>query len=305
MEALEDGADRVKVESLVQDFLGAQSLKVLPQGPFGDAVNQFVSKDDKHAMELFVSEHLTGQVKQLLGLESDDEDLSSAMEIYRTRVEQQMASGPARIGLGAERKRVLKPKPDTWDSDFDGEWENEPGAWMYEDTGHQLSLTTTQELGRSAQSRVGASHDDDYDDDDDERSVPQTNKRSTARGAKTSATKAAKKAPTRKASTRGRGSKAVELSDEEEMEDNDPDVVMESGEEPPLPPKAASRGRRAAPPTAKKSAGRAGTKSKQTKLDFSQKSGGGTQKAVEISNDEISDEDAFEPAPVSTRTRRR
>merc|ERR1719214_337781 len=89
METVGDDGDMVKVESIVSEFLSAQSLKVLPQGPFSDAVNQFVAKDDKHAMELFVSEHLTGQVQQLLGLESDDEDLNSAMEIYKARIEQQ------------------------------------------------------------------------------------------------------------------------------------------------------------------------------------------------------------------------
>ncbi|KAG5982025.1 Double-strand break repair protein mus-23 [Claviceps digitariae] len=302
LEALEDG-DTVKVESLVQDFLGAQSLKVLPQGPFGDAVNQFVSKDDKHAMELFVSEHLTGQVKQLLDLESDDDDLNSAMDIYRTRVEQQMASGRGKTDIGAERKRVLKPKPDTWDSDFDGEWENEPGAWTYEDTGHQSSLTTTQELGRSARRQVAAF-------ESDENSAPQVKKRSAAtKGAKAGVAKAAaKKAPARKAPAKGRGRKAAELSDEDEELDDDADVVMESDEEPPPPPKATARGKRAAvaksaPSTTKKSA--PATKAKQTRLDFSQKSTGGTQKAVEISDDEISDDDAFAPAPISSRTRRR
>jgi double-strand break repair protein MRE11 len=43
-------ADNVKVEKLVQEFLTAQSLKILPKAPFGDAVTQFVDKDDKHAM---------------------------------------------------------------------------------------------------------------------------------------------------------------------------------------------------------------------------------------------------------------
>ncbi|KAG5928327.1 Double-strand break repair protein mus-23 [Claviceps africana] len=309
LEALEDG-DTVKVESLVQDFLGAQSLKVLPQGPFGDAVNQFVSKDDKHAMELFVSEHLTGQVKQLLDLESDDDDLNSAMEIYRTRVEQQLAGGRGKsslLGTGAERKRVLKPKPDTWDSDFDGEWENEPGAWTYEDADHQPSRTTTQELGRSSRGQVAAS-------DSEETPLTQTKKRSAGtRGAKASAAKTGeKKAPSRKAPAKGRGRKAVELSDEDEVQDDDADVVMESDEEPeaPPPPKAASRGRRPAAAkggatATKKPGGRAAPKAKQTKLDFSQKSTGCTQKAVEISDDEISDDDGFAPAPISSRTRRR
>ncbi|KAG6037421.1 Double-strand break repair protein mus-23 [Claviceps citrina] len=320
LEALEDDADAVKVESLVQDFLGAQSLKVLPQGPFGDAVNQFVSKDDKHAMELFVSEHLTGQVKQLLDLESDDDDLNSAMEIYRTRVEQQqMGSGPAKT---SERKRVLKPKPDTWDSDFDGEWENEPGAWTYDDAGqHQLE--------RSAPRRVVRASDDEQSP-----SLPRKNKKSAVPSRsrpKASVAKAAeKKAPARKAPARGRARKAIDPSDEDDDhdddddddDDDDADVVMESeaDEDTPAPlppPKTTARGRRppaARPPastTAKKPPGRAGTKARQTTLDFSQKSsaGGGTQRAaeaVEISDDQVSDEeDAFAPAPISSRTRRR
>ncbi|OAQ69662.1 mre11 DNA-binding presumed domain-containing protein [Pochonia chlamydosporia 170] len=304
LEALADGADSVKVESLVQDFLSAQSLKVLPQGPFGDAVNQFVSKDDKHAMELFVSEHLTGQVKQLLGLESDDEDLNSAMEIYRTRIEQQVTSGPGRGMFHTERKRVLKPKPDTWDSDFDGNWEDEPGAWTYEAPTHDLSLTTTQEFGPSGRGRAEAeAGNEDISDDEP---APKATKRSTARGGK--AATATKKAPARKAPAKGRGRKAVEQSEEEEE-----DVVMESDDEPPPPPKPATRGKRAATTRSaaatatKKTTTRGAAKSKQTKLDFSQKGAGGTQKSVEISDDEISDEDdAFEPAPpVTRRTRRR
>ncbi|KAK2601883.1 meiotic recombination [Conoideocrella luteorostrata] len=304
--ALEDGADAVKVESLVQDFLGAQSLKVLPQGPFGDAVNQFVSKDDKHAMELFVSEHLTGQVKQLLGLESDDEDLSSAMEIYRARIEQQVTGGSGRTDLGSERKRVLRPKPDTWDSDFDGNWEDEPGAWTYEGPVHNLSLTTTQEFGRSGRSKV----EPDDDDDDDDMPMPKTNKRSATKGTNATAAKAAeKKAPARKPPARGRGRKAAKPSDDEaEVAD---DVVMASDEEPPPPPKPATKGRQiaatrmATTTAARKPAARGGAKTKQTQLDFSQRSGGGTQKALEISDDEVSDEGSFEPAPVSSRTRRR
>ncbi|KAH0598287.1 hypothetical protein MHUMG1_03584 [Metarhizium humberi] len=303
LEALADGADAVKVESLVQDFLSAQSLKVLPQGPFGDAVNQFVSKDDKHAMELFVSEHLTGQVKQLLGLESDDEDLDSAMDIYRTRVEQQMTSGPGRGMFSTDRKRVLKPKPDTWDSDFDGNWEDEPDAWTYESSTHDLSLTTTQGTGRTGRSRAKA-HGEEMSDDEP---APRPTRR-TGRGTKAATTKAAeKKASAKKAPARGRGRKNIEQSEEEEE-----DVVMESEEEPAPPPKSTTRGKRAtatrtaASTTAKKTTTRGPAKSRQTKLDFSQKSGGASQKAFEISDDEISDDDAFEPAPpVSSRTRRR
>lgn len=254
-------------------------------------------------MELFVSEHLTGQVKQLLGLESDDEDLDSAMDIYRTRVEQQMTSGPGKGMFSTDRKRVLKPKPDTWDSDFDGNWEDEPDAWTYEGSTHDLSLTTTQGPGRTGRSRAEA-HSEEMSDDEP---APRPTRR-TGRGTKAATTKAAeKKASAKKAPARGRGRKNVEQSEEEEE-----DVVMESEEEPAPPPKSTTRGKRAtatrtaASTTAKKTTTRGAAKSRQTKLDFSQKSGGASQKAFEISDDEISDDDAFEPAPpVSSRTRRR
>ncbi|KAF7548662.1 hypothetical protein G7Z17_g6919 [Cylindrodendrum hubeiense] len=259
LEALAEGDDSIKVESLVQEFLSAQSLRVLPQGPFGDAVTQFVAKDDKHAMELFVSEHLSGQVRQMLGLESDDEDLNSAMEIYRTRIEQEQASEPRTTQN--ERKRILKPKPTTWDSDFDGNWENEPDAWSYED-GTQVP--------------------------EDEEEAPTKPKRAPRAKA------APKKAPVR------RGKKPVESEEEE-------DVVMESDEPAPPPktrrapakaktaaPKAAAKTVKAPPKTTR------ATRTRQTKLDFSQSQAN----AVEISDDEISDDDAFEPAPT-TRSRRR
>ncbi|KAJ6785714.1 hypothetical protein PWT90_06256 [Aphanocladium album] len=292
MDSMADGNDMVKVDSLVQDFLSAQSLKVLPQGPFGEAVNQFVAKDDKHAMELFVSEHLTGQVKQMLGLESDDEDLNSAMEIYRTRVEQQLESGVKPVY--GERRRVLRPKPTTWDSDFDGNWEEEPDAWTYE------PVSEVSFLAGSAPSRVA-----DSLLEEEEAPAKSTRRAATTKKAP------AKKAPAKKATTtRGRGRKAPVEEEEEE------DVLMESDEEEPEPepappPKRATRAapaKKAAAAPKKAAATRTSTRGRQatqTTLNFSQKSGGTQTKGIEISDDEISDDDAFEPAPVTTRSRRR
>ncbi|KAG9810111.1 DNA repair exonuclease, partial [Aureobasidium melanogenum] len=86
--------DTVKVEKLVKEFLTAQSLTILPQNSFGDAVSQFVNKDDKHAMEAFVNESLASQLKHLLSGESvEDEDMTEAMEGYKAKLEEMWAQG--------------------------------------------------------------------------------------------------------------------------------------------------------------------------------------------------------------------
>ncbi|KAL6864594.1 Mre11 DNA-binding presumed domain-containing protein [Trichoderma novae-zelandiae] len=307
----DDATEMVKVENLVNQLLAKQSLKVLPQGPFGEAVNQFVAKDDKHAMELFVSEHLSGQVRQMLGLESDNEDLNNAMELYKERMEQRMATaGSMRKMAPRERKRVLKPKPDTWDSDFDGNWEEEPNAWIYEDAAEgDETQAGPRAAGRSPRM---AQQDDEMLDMDADEPPPVKTKKATARATKAPA---AKKTPAKKAPAR-RGRKAFEDSEEEEEPQKEYDVVMESEEEEAVPPakssaRATGRGRNAKttaaaskPAATRKTPARgAAAKSRQTKLSFSQ---GGTQdKVLEISDDEVSDDDAFEPAPVASRTRKR
>jgi double-strand break repair protein MRE11 len=86
--------DAVKVEELVREFLTAQSLTILPQNSFGDSVSQFVDKDDRHAMEVFVDESLTLQVKHLLSAEQNDpDDVLEAMEEYRVKLESLFAAG--------------------------------------------------------------------------------------------------------------------------------------------------------------------------------------------------------------------
>ena len=305
LEAMADEGDMVRVDSLVQEFLSAQSLKVLPQGPFGDAVNRFVSKDDKHAMELFVSDHLSGQVKQLLGLESDEEDLSSAMDIYRARIEQQLASGTASRIAGADRRRVLRPKPDGWDSDFDGKWEDEPDAWAYE--GASTEPTTASTRGRSGRGARGDEGLARQEDDDNEDEPPA---KATKRTSRTAKAPAGRKQPAKKPRARGRGHHA--RSDDEAEEE---DVVMESDEAPPPPPAAAKTRTttrtttrattRAAGAAARRPAGRAATNTRQTRLAFGSQRGATQEVALEISDDEVSDdEEAFERAPVASRTTR-
>src|SRR3954466_12216221 len=84
----------VRIEKLVKEFLMAQSLTILPQNSFGDAVSQFVDKDDKHAMEMFVSESLSNQMKHLMEQSGvEEEDLTEHMEAHRISLESAFTSG--------------------------------------------------------------------------------------------------------------------------------------------------------------------------------------------------------------------
>jgi len=297
-----DATDTIAVNSLVQEFFAQQSLKILPQAPFGDAVNQFVSKDDKHAIEMFVIDSLSTQVKGLLQLDEDaiNEGLDAHIEDFRKVMEKSFATGQERQ---VQRKRRFKPKPSGWDSDLDGHWTARPEAIEELMGSLERSASRTQ---KQTQPTSGVTFSDDDVDMFDEPLAQPSKKPAAARtAAKRAATTkkapAAKKAaPTKKAPARGR-KKANPFIDSDEEEEAD--VVMEEDdfEEPPVAK---------APPAKPARATRGAAKTKQTTLNFSQSQrpvrstqSKSTQKAIEISDDEISD-DAFEDMPT-TRGKRR
>lgn len=227
--------DTVKVEQLVREFLAAQSLTILPQNSFGDAVAQFIDKDDKHAMEMFVNESLESQIKHLMDLDRDSDDadeeeaaqssLQQAMEKYRGQMEDMFSRGVKRWARGKKR---FKPKPDGWDSEFDGPWEDQPGALIHsdneggdpveeeaaEDGTEAARGTSTRGRGRG-RGRGG-------------RAAASTSTRTTTT-AKTTATK--KTAPAR--ATKGRSRRTVSDDEEENdvimLDDSDDDVGANQG----------------------------------------------------------------------------
>ncbi|KAH0539081.1 Double-strand break repair protein mus-23 [Glutinoglossum americanum] len=283
--------DNVKVEKLVREFLTAQSLTILPQNSFGDAVSQYVDKDDKHAMETFVNQSLENQFKHLMVLDRDDEELQDAMDEYRAKLEEMFAAGHLKM---ASKKRKLRPKPDNWDSDLDGEWDAQPAARIHseeaeDDADEVASLRSTTPAPRGR------------------------GKPAAGRGKKPAAPKKAA-APTRG----GRGKKVVQ----EESEDEDVVMIDDDEEEEEPPPKptrstraaAATRGAAATasrpPPAATKRAPPRAAALKQSKITSqlaSQASTRGRKAAQELSEDEISDDDddAFEPPPLVARPPRR
>ncbi|KAL8652564.1 MAG: hypothetical protein Q9210_002608 [Variospora velana] len=284
--------DSVRIEKLVREFLQAQNLTILPQNSFGDAVSQFVDKDDRHAMETFVQYSLKSQVKHLMDVDKvDEDDLMDMVDQYRSKQEQLFAAGE----LKRVRKAKIRPKPDGWNSDFDGSWEDQPGAILFSDN-------------------------DAQEDEDEAASVVAAPRgRGKTAGTKKAAAPAKKAAPAKG----GRGKKKVVEQSEEEEEDNNILMVDSDGEESqlfvqPAAPKGATQKaaarkaspikRAPAPRGSGRATGSAAAKS-QAKLNFSQASfpqprsqANGTSKKMQAIHDDISDEDeAFEPAP-STAT---
>lgn len=309
------GLDTVAVEKLVREYLAAQSLTILPQNYFGDAVSQYIDKDDKHAMEMFVNESLANQIKHLLDLDHDDpdeeedeeENLAEAMEKYRSQLEEMFEKGQIKRSKNATNR--FKPRPDGWDSEFDGVWEDQPGALLRPD----------EEDGTN-----GAEEEDEEQD-----ATPNTvatrgrgrDRRRGGRGGTTTSTR--KTAPSAtKAAAPSRGKKKVV----DEDEDEDGDSVMFGAEEDEEEDSQAMffknksiRGRKtAAPGTRSNKAASlikkppprsAAADGKQSRINFSNSQasvlGKGNRKSQSVSDDNEDDEDddAFEPMP-RTRSRR-
>jgi len=276
----------VGVDKLVKEFLTAQSLTILPQNSFGDAVSQFVNKDDKHAMEQFVNESLNNQLKHLMDAnEVDESEIVNEMEQYRSQLEDLFASGQ----LKKTSKSKAKPKPVTWDSEEDGPWNDQPGALI-------------------------RSNNETENNDDDLGSIP--TRKPAARG-RTKATEATRRTATiRKTASAAKGTRGKRKIAEEEEEDEDGDAIMiseddeESAEDLFVKPTKKAPAKKTAPaakvparaksPVKKTSAPartRAPAASKQTTLDFSQPS---TQRSQPVRSTASRRKRAAEPVSNNT-----
>ncbi|KAF8437437.1 Metallo-dependent phosphatase-like protein [Terfezia claveryi] len=196
IDALGGSIDKIRVEKLVQGYLESQTLNILPQNGLGDAIGQFVDKDDKRAVETFVNESLKNQVKKLLAKGVSTEDaIMEEMNKEKSQLEELFAQNRYRTKA---RMKANHSKPDDWDSDIDGPWGDEEGS------------------GEAAEDEplfIGS------DMSDSQPVAPTRGRGKTATTKKAAASR--KAAPLKKAPTRGRGRKVVESEEEEEEEDED------------------------------------------------------------------------------------
>lgn len=77
--------DNVKIQSLVESFLEKEDgLQILPENGLGDAVKDFVEKDDRNALKNFIESSLEIQLDHLMSIENLDEE-SLPTEISKTK----------------------------------------------------------------------------------------------------------------------------------------------------------------------------------------------------------------------------
>ncbi|KIW64084.1 DNA repair protein (mre11) [Phialophora macrospora] len=220
------GLETIKVDELVNEFLQKQSLTILPPNVFGDAVHQYVVKDDRHAVETFVNESLADQIRYLVHMqkdkndedEDDDDDLVTQIELQRTKMEEMFAKGELKI---SKSKARYKPKPDNWDSDLDGSWEDKPEA-LIQDSGDLESRTCEEdgEDGTLAPATRGATRGRGRGRGRGGRAGS-----TTATSSRKTATATAKK-PAAATAARGRKRAAVYDDDDDDEDEEEEDIVM-------------------------------------------------------------------------------
>lgn len=270
------GIDNIKVDKLVNELLNVQSLKVLPQALFGDAMKQFVHTHDKSIMESFVKDNLTEQINGLLLQEVDDEDqMEDAMAKHRDKLEKafKASGGVSKRSAKPKRKGKLLPRPGNWDSDLDGEWEDSPTAYASPDEDEDEPV-------KKPAAKRGKAAVEVSDDDASIASAPASKSRK-APAKKAAAKPRAPAKPKAPAKATGRGKKKT--AEPSDHEDDDFEMID-------APPPGKSQPKRAA-----------ATKGRQSTINFSQ-SQAKPSTGRELSDDEISDDDdAFEPIVSSSR----
>lgn len=326
-------AAAIRVEQLVREFLAAQSLTILPQNYFGDAVSQFIDKDDRHAMEIFVNESLANQIKHLVNLhkarineddegeegvlaveeevdEYDEDAFADQIEQYRAQLEEMFTQETIKMKKAATASgRVrYKPKPDTWDSDLDGSWEDQPGALLRPDDagdqGDEFNHDEDEEEAATPASSTTAG-----------RGVRGRGRGSRAGRATTTSTRGrgstATRKPTSGSSTRGK-KKVVESDDDEDedilmIDDDDDDDENSQSLFYREDKRTGTRGRKAASTSrTKQPAASTVPKTRQSRLNFTNSQNsvlGGGGKSQGRNNHDIEDDDddddAFEPVSSS------
>ncbi|KAH9036833.1 Metallo-dependent phosphatase-like protein [Lactarius pseudohatsudake] len=188
-------AGRVRVHSLVQEYLRAQEMQLLGEAGMSDAIQIFVEKDDPHAISKHVESTLRALMKgvQASG-EVPEETLDDVLERVREEREKQYVeeqrSGKAGGAKGGAKARTGADEDDAESVDSMAMEVDEPGSDFDSDSAHprlakkgattkgkKAAGPTVAKKKASTSRKKDASDDDDEDEEIDEEELPKTTKR--------------------------------------------------------------------------------------------------------------------------------
>lgn len=208
-------AGRVRVHSLVQEYLRAQEMQLLGEAGMSDAIQIFVEKDDPHAISKHVENTLRALMKgvQASG-EVPEETLDDVLERVREEREKQYAeeqrSGKTVGAKGGAKSRPGAHEDDAESIDSMAMEVDEPDSEFDSDSAHpRLPKKGATSKGKKAaepsvaKKKVSRRKDASDDDDMDEEEVPKTTKRTNRSAASSNQKRAPASKPTQ-TSTRAR-----------------------------------------------------------------------------------------------------
>ncbi|KAH8998039.1 Metallo-dependent phosphatase-like protein [Lactarius akahatsu] len=220
-------AGRVRVHSLVQEYLRAQEMQLLGEAGMSDAIQIFVEKDDPHAISKHVESTLRALMKgvQASG-EVPEETLDDVLERVREEREKQYveeqrsgktggAKGGAKARTGADEDDAesvdsMAMEVDEPDSDFDSDSAHPRLAKKGATTkGKKAAGPTVAKKKASTSRKKDASDDDDEDEEIDEEELPKTTKRA---GRSAASRLTSKRAPAGKAAQTSTKAKQTTLN---------------------------------------------------------------------------------------------
>ncbi|KAF8635556.1 hypothetical protein AX15_000209 [Amanita polypyramis BW_CC] len=173
---------KVRVETLVKEYLAAQELQLLGENGMSDAIQMFVDKDDTHAIETHVTKALSALMKDVRGKTVEGDVDEDSLHDMLVQAKEQHERAYAEKAQAKEARGKGKAK----DRDDEAAGQSDDSMMMDIDA-------------------AGAGSDFEVAESDE----PPPPKIAT-RGRKT-ATRATTRAPAKKAPAKGRGKKAVQV----------------------------------------------------------------------------------------------